>query len=603
MKPNRLNLLLAASGLCTLVLTGCGGGGDDSSSTPPTTTAPPTTTTSNALTISGVAAKGEAIASATVSVKCAAGSATTAPTANDGSYTISVSAGALPCVLQVTSSDSAITLYSVAAGSGSSATANITPLTQLVVASLTGTDPASYFATFDNSAASAVTSSALSTAQTAVVGTLAAAGIDVSAAAVGDLLTGTLTPKSATTTTGNDYDNALEALAAKLAGTVDSSGNTMTLATLTATVAATSSAATTTTSTTTTPTSSTPSLPADLLLKTAASNCSALRSGTYRVVLPSSGAALADQYGTITIDAGTLGITYTDGSPGTWTANGSCRYSDDNGKTDIVVSQAGVLVARSYDSGTNTYKPVIAFPVQSHTLAELEGTWSTLGMQYDTLSLAYVGATATATFSATGTLSDVSKCSDASTWSVASCSAQAASDQPSYQANADGGFDVIDAGGTVAGGRTFAYRAGNGDLMMVHVKVDGSFEVRTKHRTNDLPAVGRVSTSWDVRFTNHWLATPSVTESTNTVTAIDSTAGSYTRLAKTIGLSDDHLETVLVNSPRNGYNFRAAATVTGTDGVTPVSVSEWTNLPLRGMGLNALLRPGQKQFMFSVQQP
>ncbi|HEY9068398.1 MAG TPA: hypothetical protein VIO33_25660 [Burkholderiaceae bacterium] len=259
-------------------------------------------------------------------------------------------------------------------------------------------------------------------------------------------------------------------------------------------------------------------------------------------------------------------------------------------------------MARSYEIETNTYKPAIAFPVQSHTLAELEGTWNTLGMQYDSASAAYVGATATATLNATGTLSAVSVCSNASTWSVASCSEQAG-DLPSFQANADGGFDVIEAGGTTAGGRTFAYRAGNGELMMVHVDGDGSFEVRTKQRTNDLPAVGRVSTGWDFRFTNHWLATPTVTESTNTVTATDSTASSYTRLAKTVGATDEHLETVLVNSPRNGYNFRAAATVTGTDGTTVVNVAEWTNLGLRGMGLNALLRPAQKQFMFSVQQP
>ena len=137
----------------------------------------------------------------------------------------------------------------------------------------------------------------------------------------------------------------------------------------------------------------------------------------------------------------------------------------------------------------------------------------------------------------------------------------------------------------------------------MHVDADGSFEVRTKQRTNDLPAVGRLSTGWDFRFTNHWLATPTVSESTNTVTAVDSAASSYTRLAKTVGGTDEHLETVLVNSPRNGYNFRAAATVTGTDGSTVVNVAEWTNLALRGMGLNALLRPAQKQFMFSVQQP
>jgi len=99
------------------------------------------------------------------------------------------------------------------------------------------------------------------------------------------------------------------------------------------------------------------------------------------------------------------------------------------------------------------------------------------------------------------------------------------------------------------------------------------------------------------------LATPSLTESTNTVQSVDASGASYTRLAKTVGGTDEHVETVQLDDPRSGYNFRAAATVTGTDGTTVVNVSEWTTLPVRGMGLNALLRPAQKQFMFSVQQP
>jgi hypothetical protein len=112
-----------------------------------------------------------------------------------------------------------------------------------------------------------------------------------------------------------------------------------------------------------------------------------------------------------------------------------------------------------------------------------------------------------------------------------------------------------------------------------------------------------VNTTWDIRLSNQLLATPAILESTNTVIAIDATAGTYVRLAKTVGATDDHLETVAINSPRAGYAFRAAANVTGIDGTTPVAVTEWTNLNLRGMGLSALTRPAQKQFMFSVQQP
>ena len=570
--------------LGTAILAACGGGGDDATTTPVTDTTP---TTPAALALSGVAATGAAIGGKTVEAKCASGTGSATSNA-DGSYTISVTSGSLPCVLKITP-DSGPALYSVATGSGSTATANINPVTQLVIASLTGTDPDAYFTGFDTTAAAAVTSAKVTDAVSAVKTTLLAAGLDLGSI---DVLAGTLTPAT-TTTTGNAYDQALDALAAKLA----SAGTT--LADLTATVAA---GSTTSTPTVAVATSATPSLPAELLLKPAATNCAALRSGSYQVVFPTPGQPLAAQYGKISVDAGTLAVVYTDGSTGAWSANGSCRYVDETGKSDIVVSPAGVIVARSYDTTTAAYTLAFGFPAQTHTPAELEGTWNTLGMEYDATAAVYVGNTASGTFSASGTLSNVSSCMNASTWSVATCTTQTSA-YPTFQVNADGGFDVIAAGASVASGRTFAYRSGSGDLMMVNIDADGSFEVRTKQRTNDLPAVGRVSTSWDLRFTNKWLGTPALGESTNTVTAVDSAAGSFVRLAKTVGGTDEHLETVLINNPRNGYNYRAAATVTGTDGTTVVNVSEWNNLGLRGMGLNALLRPGQKQFMFSVQQP
>jgi hypothetical protein len=570
------------------LLLACGGDGGGSPPAPPVT--PPA-----ALSIVGTAATGAAIAGGTVTAKCAAGAATTATTAADGSYSVSVSSGALPCALQVTTADGATSLYSVATGSGTSATANITPLTQLVVASLGGADPAALFAGFGSSTAAAVTSANVASAQTAVVQTLATAGIDIST--LGDLVTGSLTAATATAS-GNAYDAALDTLQAKLAATVDSDGHAMTLSTLTEAVAAASPAAPPAA-----PTSKI-SLPADLLLKPAASTCSALRSGVYRVVEPTPGASLGEQTGTMTIDAVTLGVVFADGTPGTFTPHltEACHFTNDGGKSDMVVSQAGVLALRSFDAATGKYGAGIAFPEQTHALAELAGTWNALGMQYDAAHAVYVGATAKATFSATGVLSDASSCGDAGDWNVAACEA-ITSGLPAFQVDADGGFDGIDAGDTAASSRTFAYRSGSGDLMMVNVDGDGSFEVRTLAKTNDTPVTGRVSTTWDVRYTNQWQATPLVTESTNTVQSVDATTGSFVRLAKTVGGADEHLETVLLNNPRAGYNFRAATTVLGTDGTTSVPVSEWTNLGLHGMGLNALLRPAQKQFMFSVQQP
>ena len=61
------------------------------------------------LSLSGTAASGAALAGATVDVKCASGSTSTTTNA-DGSYTLTVSGGALPCMVRATSSDSA-TVY------------------------------------------------------------------------------------------------------------------------------------------------------------------------------------------------------------------------------------------------------------------------------------------------------------------------------------------------------------------------------------------------------------------------------------------------------------------------------------------------------------
>lgn len=563
------------------ILAACGGGGDSSDASAGGPAA--------ALSISGVAATGAAIAGGAVEAKCSSGTGNATSNA-DGSYTLSVTSGNLPCMLKITPIAGAA-LYSVATGTGLSATANINPVTQLVVASLGGTDPVAYFAAFDSTAAAAVSVAKITEAVGSVKATLVAAGVDLGTI---DVLAGPLTAANAGTS-GNAYDQALDALASKLAG----SGTT--LADLTTTVAATSTTATANTVTVTTA-SGTPSLPADLLLKSAAANCTALRSGTYRVVHPQAGGNLANQHGKISIDAATLAIVNDDGSPGTWVANGACRYLDDNGLTDIVVSQAGVIVARSIDTATSTFKIVLGFSEQAHTLAELEGSWNTIGMQHAATGSTYYGSAVTGTITATGTLSAASVCENASTWSVATCVAKTSA-FPTWRAAADGGFDVVDPDGTV-NGRTFAYRAGGGELMMVHVDADGSFEVRTRKRASELPAIGRVNTSWDVfaYANNQLLATPPMSQSTNTVTAIDAASGSFTRLAKTVGGTDERSETVLVNSPRDGYNFRAAATAIAADGST-VNLPEWTNLGLRGMGLNAQTRAGQKRFLFSVQQP
>ena len=129
------------------VLAACGGGG--SSSTSDITAAPPT-----GVSLSGTAATGMALMSAAIKVVCSGGTAATTTTDPSGSYSISLTGGTLPCMVQATGKDSKnndVTLYSVIAGSGpGTAVLNITPLTDAVVAQtlITNANGASSESTF-----------------------------------------------------------------------------------------------------------------------------------------------------------------------------------------------------------------------------------------------------------------------------------------------------------------------------------------------------------------------------------------------------------------------------------------------------------------------
>ena len=133
MRLNKISLacvLLAGSAL----LVACGGGGGGSGST---------------LTLKGTAATGAPLAGS-VSATCKTGTGTA--TSNlDGSFTVVVSGGVGPCLLAITPAGGA-TLYSITSGSGATQTANITPMTNLLVnylrnvPGMTAADPAAWFA-------------------------------------------------------------------------------------------------------------------------------------------------------------------------------------------------------------------------------------------------------------------------------------------------------------------------------------------------------------------------------------------------------------------------------------------------------------------------
>ena len=182
---------LCAAVIGSVVLLGCGGSSD------------------SLLTVSGTAATGMAMSGASISVKCVNGQSNTSTTATDGSYSIMAS-GAFPCMVEA--SDATHKLHSVANGSGRTATANVTPLTEQMVASLSSdsVDTAALFAAFGAGSAATVASDKLAAAQTQVLANLAANGVNTSG--LKDLIGDKLVAKTATQS-GNAMDLALDAVA------------------------------------------------------------------------------------------------------------------------------------------------------------------------------------------------------------------------------------------------------------------------------------------------------------------------------------------------------------------------------------------------------
>ncbi|WP_374512163.1 hypothetical protein [Niveibacterium sp.] len=157
-------------------LAGCGGGGG-SDTTPVTPPPPPVTTT-----LSGVVAAGAPIASAAVTIKDAAGTTKNATAQSNGSYSLDVSGLKAPFVIEASGvlAGNQVVLHSVlpSVTAGTSATANVTPLTEALVATVGGTKPVKVFTTPDTSKLTpAAVDSAQTTLKTALATVLTAASV------------------------------------------------------------------------------------------------------------------------------------------------------------------------------------------------------------------------------------------------------------------------------------------------------------------------------------------------------------------------------------------------------------------------------------------
>lgn len=186
--------------MVSVLASGCGGGDGGSTGSAAFSTA----------SVSGTAATGAAISGGTVSMNCVSGASATGTTAADGSYALSVSGITFPCVARV-SYGTSDKLHTFVSGTG---TANITPVTELLLANLTGGSAADAFDKFDAAKARALTAAQVTAAIAAVKAYLVTLGVSVTdfpADPIGVKLTA-----KAGTVSGDKFDAVLDDLQAKL---------------------------------------------------------------------------------------------------------------------------------------------------------------------------------------------------------------------------------------------------------------------------------------------------------------------------------------------------------------------------------------------------
>jgi hypothetical protein len=528
-----------------------------------------------ALHLSGTAATGLALVDSAVEVKCATGNAATTTNAS-GNYTLDMVGAALPCIIKVTGEvDGApLTLHSVTAdstssGASTSAIANVTPLTEMIVAQFSGQLPSEFFGAF--SAGTPISPADLVTATTAVVAAIqTATGIDLGAI---NPFTTPLVPATATTA-GNQYDDFLESLKQKVS-----------IANLPLIVNQIASSA------------QTPGdgvAPGLTAIISAANNflagCPAAISGKYRTI---------DYWGRTTvrqIDFATGKFNRGDGQPLfdiTPDPEQPCKFmasgtfDNEESQFDIVIGHSGAGAYRSQNLTTGKSSIGYIFPVQGHPTSALSGNWTFLQSGYlPGEPVQHLPFKLTINTDNQATVCDyvIPMTADA----VCETESQA---QVTLASNPNGGFNVIDASvlendGVVA--NIYGYRAPNGSLTLFGTTnpsgansndIEQTSFVGAKLQPLALPAVGAVSKFWDLSFSRTRVdnvnvnTTAPISKGTKVVTEVDASTGTVSRVPE----GETSGDTLVFNRPLDGMRLRA-----------PTNTSAGVlQIPLPGLGMTA----------------
>ncbi|WP_337442052.1 hypothetical protein [Cupriavidus necator] len=527
--------------LATAVLAACGGG-DGGSSAPAATK------------ISGTAAVGAALGNATVQAKCASGNGA-ATTAADGSFTISIDGTPRPCVLSVKAPDGTTLHAMVEAGTGATATANITPLTELVTASLAQGNTNAFFEQFDTSAQARLTSDNLTNATQAV--RLVLSGV-VDLTSIDPLKDPLVAANGANA--GNAQDKLLDQLGKRL------ESSKTTLAELSSAVASNAGAAAVQTA-----------------LQPAAASCAGLKTGKYHVLELGKTAATAGDMdaAALQLKVGTEVISFTAN------ASEACRFTVPSGATTdtMLVSKSGLSVVLP-PAGTLDRLPALLIPAQALTVADLAGNWNGLGYERDGSS-PYASTRVTFSLDGAGKVT-----ADADCTGLDSCAAWLPDEFPTLTVDPDGGLNVTTKTGAE---RAYAFKGTDGQVVIVFTHGDG-FTMATRQIARALPAVGAINVSWDTTVfpVDSNPASPdgisATTASSARVTAVDTQANTYTRER-----DDGRADTWKLNTPLNGLRYRAP---------TP-NASEAIAMPIGSTGLSVSIgvNTARRSYNISVNRP
>ncbi len=551
-------------------LTACGGSGGAGTAAP--TPAPPPPPAGTSVTLTGIAARGAALAGAAVSIKCAGGNGS-ATTSTTGAYTVAIANASLPCAFQVTGADGTV-LHSLRAGTENTGSfnVNITPLTELVVAAAAGTAPATFYSAYAAASAPSAASvtQAITTVRTATAGVIDLSGVNP----ISDTLVAAFAG-----TAGNALDQKIDSLGAALTAAQT------TLAQVSSALVA-------------NPTST---APIATILQPVGSTCAWLRSGKYRMINPSETDPLWRAH-VLDLNAATLKATLFDGRVLSFTDQGGCKFftEDAQERSTIAVSPAGVLMVQTQQkSNLANVSVAVGLPEQTLPLSDIAGTWNIANWFSisGTASNDFVAEVQEVVIDASGQITTALSCDG-----LSACVAETGA-LPRFVANASsGGFDMFY--GTTPAGRFFLFKNAAG-LPTVVGEFGGGGEVTVGTLTRSLgavPAVGTVQPFRELALRGTG-GVDLLIDNSITITTADAATKTVTRTRA----SDNRVDTLSFDKPRDGLRHRAQNACT-TNGA-PTSCAQTVQIPLQGIGITLSLSAGSVNvpqssfFNISVNRP